>query len=268
MNLYHGSTIRRSRGGFTLIEVLVVVAVVATLGMLVYSTSRSLITKARIIESSTNLRNLAIANAGYQADFGVFCPADDQYNQRRWHGARRSGSNKFDPANGFLAPYLGKSRSVGICPLFKSMVPGDASFEDGTGGYGYNAAYIGGLPGGSYDRNSKLRNSARLVNLSDASRTVMFTTTAYARKSGLQEYPYCEPPFWDFGGGPSGDRPSPTVHFRANGKALVVWCDGHVSSESRTEALAGENPHGGDAAKYDLGWFGSGDSNGYWNSRR
>lgn len=96
----------------------------------------------------------------------------------------------------------------------------------------------------------------------------MFATTAYARTSGLQEYPYCEPPFWDFGSGPSGERPSPSVHFRANGKALVAWCDGHVSAETNNKDSAhGENPHGGNSHDFPLGWFGPEENNGWWNPR-
>jgi prepilin-type N-terminal cleavage/methylation domain-containing protein/prepilin-type processing-associated H-X9-DG protein len=255
--------------GFTLIEVLITMSIISILGMLAYKSGKSMILSARITQSMANLRSLAVANAEYQSDYGVFCPADDQYNLRRWHGARTSADGKFDPADGFLAPYLGKSRSVGICPLFKSMVEDDVSFESGTGGYGYNAAYVGGRPDGSYDRSTKLRLSERMANIFDPAKTVMFTTTAYARASGLQEYPNCEPPFWDFGSGPSSERPNPTVHFRANGKALVAWCDGHVSAESdNNDSNHGENPHGGDSHKFALGWFGPEDENGYWNPRR
>jgi len=253
--------------GFTLIELLVVIAIVAALAALAYTGSRVMITRARIIESSANLRSLAIANTTYLADFGVYCPADDQSNNRRWHGSRSTSSGRFDPTLGFLSPYLGKSMQVTSCPLFRAMVDGSSSFEDGTGGYGYNAAYIGGLPGGTYDKYTKIRNSERAANVPNPGRTVMFATTAYARSSGVQEYPYCEPPFWDFGGGPSGSRPSPSVHFRAGGKALVAWCDGSVTAESKNATKGGPNPHGGNPDEYDLGWFGPDDNNGYWNPK-
>ena len=91
---------------------------------------------------------------------------------------------------------------------------------------------------------------------------------AYARADGVQEYAFCEPPFWDFGDGPSGQRSSPSVHFRADGKALVAWCDGHVSAESESGSSAEINPHGGNAGKWRLGWFGPEDNNGWWNPRR
>lgn len=255
----------RALRGFTLTELLVVLAVIASLAALAVLGTRRVITSARIVESANNLRNLAIANNTYLSDYGVYCPADDRFNNRRWHGARSDTSSRFDPTKGFLSPYLGKSMRVNTCPLFRAMVEGSSSFEDGTGGYGYNAAYIGGLPGGPFDRSTYLRISQRPANVTNPSRTVMFTTTAYARQGGLQEYPYCEPPFWDYGGGPSGARPSPSVHFRANGKALVAWCDGSVSAESRNGAAGGDNPHGGDAAEHKLGWLGPEENNGWWN---
>lgn len=256
----------RLRPGFTLPELLVAAAIVALLAAVGLASGRALITRARITESTTNLRSLAIANASYLADYGVYCPADDQSNNRRWHGARTSASGRFDPTAGFLAPYLGKSMRVNQCPLFKALVDGTGSFEDGSGGYGYNASYIGGRPGGSYDRSTKLRLSARPAQITNPSRTIMFATTAYARIGGLQEYPYCEPPFWDFGDGPSGNRPSPSVHFRAAGKALVAWCDGTVTAESKTQGMAeGDNPHGGDASAENLGWCGPERNNGWWN---
>ena len=258
---------RRFARGFTLVELLVVVVIIAGLAALAFSGSKKLITSARIVESSSNLRSLAIANANYLSEYGVYCPADDQSNNRRWHGARSSSSGPFDATKGFLSPYLGNSMRVTICPLFQTMVKGSSSFEDGSGGYGYNAAYIGGLPGGAYDKVTKIRISQRAANVTNPSRTVMFATTAYAQASGLQEYPYCEPPFWDFGSGPSGSVPTPSVHFRANGKALVAWCDGSVTAEAKNDSAAGDNPHGGDSEKLNLGWFGPTENNGWWNPK-
>jgi hypothetical protein len=66
---------------------------------------------------------------------------------------------------------------------------GSASFEEGTGGYGYNAIYIGGTPADRY-------TPARLSQVPRACRTIMFTDTGFPRKRGLQEYAYCEPWEW------------------------------------------------------------------------
>jgi prepilin-type N-terminal cleavage/methylation domain-containing protein/prepilin-type processing-associated H-X9-DG protein len=248
---------------FTLVELIVVVAIIAILAALILAGVQNVRRRAGATHSASNIRTLALANIAYQAENGRYCPADDRRNNRRWHGARKAGG-KFDPAEGFLAPYLGKERRVTPCPVFQHMLKGSGTFEEGTGGYGYNAAYIGGTPAWKWNGDGT-RESAVAAAVERPARTVMFTSTAYARAEGLQEYPYCEPPFWDFGDGPSGSRPSPTVHFRFDGKAVVAWCDGHVTFEVREPRDEGDNPHGGDARGNDLGWFGPDEENGFWN---
>ncbi len=256
---------RSATAGFTLVEVIVVISIVVALTGVCYTAGKGMITRARIIGSTANLRSLAIANIGYLSDHGTYAPAADRYNNRRWHGTRSATDGRFDPREGLLAPYLGRSMQVNYCPLLKSIISGSQSFEDGTGGYGYNSSYIGGRPGGGYDRTTLLLIPARPSQIPDPGNTVMFTTTAYALANGVQEYAYCEPPFWDYGFGPSGHRPSPSVHFRANGKALVAWCDGKVTAEQKNSTKGSTNPHGGDSDSAGLGWFGPEERNGYWN---
>lgn len=256
-----------ARGGraFSLLEVLVAVVVIALLALLAFSGTRRVVTSARIVQSSANLRSLVVANAAYAADHGVYCPVDNMAGTRRWCGGRTSYSSPWDRRKGYLSPYLGESEEVNVCPLFRAAVTGSSSFEDGSGGYGYNDVYIGGLPGGAYDRTTKIRLSQRPTNVPNPARTVMFTTSAYAKPDGLQEYGFSHPPFWDDGEGPNGMRPSPSVHFRAHGKAIVAWCDGHISTEIPNGSTGGYNPHGGDAEPLNLGWFGPEENNGYWN---
>ncbi len=255
------------RTGFTLIELLVALGIVAVLASLLVPALGRARRTAWATQSGANLRQLATANLAYAADRGSYAPADNQRNTRRWSGGLGSDGRTFDPTQGFLAPYLGESRRVTACPLFVDMLQGGDSFENGSGGYGYNSSYIGGRPGGSYTADG-LREAARASQVESPATTVMFTTSALARATGVQEYPYAEPPFWDFGGGPTAYRPTPSVHFRFDGQALVVWCDGHLSRESRADRPAGTNPYGGDAAARNLGWFGPDAGNGYWNTAR
>ncbi len=258
---------RVAGAAFTLVELLVVVAIIALLAGLILSVLQNVRGKADAAESAHHIRTLVQANAAYLAENGRYVPADDRKNNRRWHGARRSGSEAFDPTAGFLSPYLGKTGRVMICPVFQKMAKGSKSFEEGTGGYGYNATYIGGTPAWKYTPDG-IRESASGALVESPVNTVMFTSTAYARADGVQEYPYCEPPFWDFGSGPAGFRPSPTVHFRFAGKALAAWCDGHVTFELSQEREAGSNPHGGETDGKNLGWFGPDESNGFWNPQK
>lgn len=263
----HREKAKRRRAAFTLVELLVVMAIIAVIVALLFPAFRIARTNSYAARSTNNLRQLVVANITYAAEKGFYVPADDRRNNRRWHGSRLSASGAFDPAKGFLAEYLGKSRAVNPDPFLRDLLKGKESFEEGTGGYGYNATYIGGTPNCFWNRDGT-RQSARPTDILRPGSTLMFATTAYARVNGVQEYPYAEPPFWDFGNGPMGERPSPTVHFRYDGRALVGWCDGHVTAEVRVKSENGDNPHDGDAKAENLGWFGPEDDNGFWNPRR
>jgi prepilin-type N-terminal cleavage/methylation domain-containing protein/prepilin-type processing-associated H-X9-DG protein len=253
--------------GFTLIEVVVVVAIISILASLTFAGVLRALQQGQSVQSSSNLRQLTLANTAYAADHGCFAPASDRQNQRRWHGSR-SGSGKFDGTKGFLSPYLGREQRVIACPVLARMLKKQGkSFEEGSGGYGYNSCYLGGMRDSLFDEQG-IYIPFRVSRLTRPVDTLMFATTAYARAGAVQEYPFAEPPFWDFGDGPTGYRPSPSVHFRFDGRAIVGWCDGHVSFVRRQLRETGENPHGGDATAQALGWFGPDKNNGFWNAER
>lgn len=237
-----------------------IIAVVAGLAFPVFRQARL---QAMATQSSNNLRQLVSANLSYVADHGCYVPAYDITNNIRWCGARTSATSAYDPTQGYLSPYFGYSRMITPDPLFTNYITGSASFEDGSGGYGYNEVYIGGTPAYAYNADGSCVSATPAV-VQLPTETVMFATTAYAVAGGVQEYPFAEPPFWDFGDGPTSYRPSPSVHFRFNGKALVGWCDGHTSMEVMVPRPDGTDPNGGDAAAENLGWFGPDTDNGYW----
>lgn len=245
----------QQRFGFTLIEILSVIAILSILTALLFPAAGAILNQARIAESRSNLRQLVQANFAHaMANSGRFAYATNERNNKRWC-AQRSGSG-WDRTRGYLSPYLSYEARAAVCPLLESLLDEDTpSFELGTGGYGYNSAYIGGIEGRRMGR-----PSLRIDQIADPSNTIMFATTAYAREGGVQEYPFTEPPFW-----PSGGRPSPTTHFRANGQAIIGWADGRISLEGEDERPDGSNPHGGVADDHHLGWFGPEEKNGYWN---
>lgn len=248
------------RQAFTLVEVMIVVTIIALLyiaGLSLYSYG---VRKAGIKVSSDNLRQLTLANLGYAADHGGwFCPAQDERNLTRWHGGRESTDDPFEPGKGYLAPYFGNDKLIETCPLLKKVLAGKSSFEDGAGGYGYNAAFIGGQPGNPFQ-------PAALLDVTAGGRTIMFATTALAKEDGLQEYPFAEP---FYATGEDGSRLydlQPSIHFRAGGKAIVAWCDGHITLEEPND-FKNTNFYGGQNAKHQIGWFGPEEENGWWNPR-
>lgn len=242
--------------GFTLLEVLITMAIISLLAVGSVASYRFFLTAGRKGRSIQNLRQLAVANQAYAADHNnLFCPAQDRRNRVRWHGGRGNTKVPFDPTQGFLSPYLGDGQQLEMCPQFREFVKGGRSFEDNSGGYGYNAAYVGGTPGSPYVGAPTDRVS---------SNTVMFATTALAKMDGVQEYPFCEPFYSPTPNGGMGESLQPSVHFRFNGKALVAWCSGRISEELPGDTQ-GPNFYGGDSKKEQIGWFGPPGDNGYWN---
>ncbi len=246
--------------GFTLLELLVVVALIGGLASIAAVGLKTARQRANQSVSTTNLRQLATANLLYTSDFQTYAPATDRGNNLRWHGARSGTRAKFNPETGYLSEFLGKSRSVGICPEFKLYLAAASSFENGSGGYGYNSIYIGGLPENPFQPN-------RPANVPDPTNTLMFATTALAVADGLQEYPFADPPRSVEMNGELGGALQPSVHFRFNGCALIAWCDGHVSEERANEAAL-TNFYGGSNRDGSIGFCGPTKDNGWWNPRR
>ncbi len=246
--------------GFTLIELLVVITIIGILAALLFAAIQSIREGGNATQCTNNLRELASANLHYAGEHdGRFCPAQEPGNNIRWHGVRTSNSAPFDPTKGPLAPYLGSEERVKLCPTFRDIIKGADSFENGSGGYGYNAVYVGGTPSNNW-------LGEITTNIVSPSNTVMFADCAMSRDNGVQEYPFAEPWEWVSPIGALSGALSPSVHFRHRGKANVAWCDGHVTAESPSK-LGGTNYYGGDDAKQQIGWFGRSEENGYWNPR-
>lgn len=253
----------RARRGFTLVELLVVMAVVAILAGLLFAAVGGVRERGEAAQCLSNLRQLAAANLAYAAENGgryVF--AQDSTNTVRWHGVRSSGGEAFDPQSGPLARYLGGEGRVKECPSLRATLgESESAFnETGAGGYGYNAVYIGGTPADPF-------GAERLANVPQPACTMMFADAALPTGKGLQEYPFAEPVQWvDYAGRLRGNL-APSVHFRHQERANVVWCDGHATSEAPSR-LGVKNRYGGDATRWKVGWFGPLDENGYWNPLR
>lgn len=251
------SGLRAGASAFTLLELLVVVAIIGLLAALLLPALRGVKDRADATHCTSNLRQLALANLAYAADNdGTYVAAQDTSNNVRWHGVRVGGSMPFDPTRGPLARYLGSEGRVKLCPTFREVLGKGKSFELGSGGYGYNAAYVGGRPGAPFA-------PARISAITTPAQVMMFSDAALARSGGVQEYPFAEPFRWEDAQGKLRSALIPSVHFRHGGKANVGWCDGHVSAEVPSK-LAARNFYGGDSGKEKIGWFGPEKNNGYW----
>lgn len=256
---------RRERWpGFTLIELLVVLSILGFLLIILMPGLGQAREQARASICSSNLRQLALANAMYaQESGGVYCPgaANMLLNRDRWHGKRDTVHEPFDPGRGPLADYVGPDGQVRRCPSFEPEVAG---FEAGSGGYGYNNAYIGVqtvATGADRVMVTTDQAGAYATHVRRPGKTLMFADSAFVA-GGLIEYSFAEPRFHpQFEG-----RADPSLHFRHGGRAQVVWCDDHVTAEDWTFTWS-SGFYRGDPRRYGVGWFGRADDNGFFDLR-
>ncbi len=249
--------VRGSRG-FTLIEVLTTLGVIALLvGLLVPGLQRAR-DQAKGTACRSNLRQLAMANTFYTQDSGgYYAPGAAEFlaNLRRWHGLRSSVNEPFEPSRGPLVDYMGQDRAIRACPEFVAEKPG---FESGCGGYGYNNAYIGVQTATCCAGKTQItsdRSGARQHQVKRPADTLMFADTAFV-DGQLIEYSFSEPRFHPA----LSSRADPSVHFRHLDSANAAWCDGHVTSERQSFTWS-SGLYEGSPDRHGIGWFGSADDN-------
>lgn len=259
------------RDAFSLVELLIVVAIIAVLLSILLPALQGARRQAQAAVCGSNLRQLALANLGYAGEQGGrLCPGASNIattNLHRWHGVRDKVSAPFDGARGPLAPYLGADAGIRRCPGFTRFERGAAAFEQSCGGYGYNLAYLGRV------LRPKNRTSFSVVSdltgvlleqVRTPAQTLAFADTALAATTrGVIEYSFAEPRFHpEFGYA----RVDPSLHFRHADQVGVAWLDGHVERRQRTFTWS-SGLYPGDAGTAQLGWFGALDDNGFFDLR-
>lgn len=268
------------RAAFTIIELLVVISVIAMLISILLPALAGARNTARAAVCGSNIRQLHLANTTYAYDnhnFYVRAARDLWYpNHERWHGTRTSMNVAFEPSLSPLADYFGSSGEVKECPAFQKgddYISDDtqyqSDFEDGCGGYGYNATYIGArndLYGSSMLASE---TSARVQDPANPAQTLMFADTAYYESSSRPfrkiAYSFIEPPFFHLNAGPdpSDMQPNPSIVFRHHGNTNAAWADGHITPRQisfTSEYLTHSDISEAEAFVLSIGWFGPEDN--------
>lgn len=224
--------------GFTLVELLVVISIIALLLSVLMPSLQRAREQGKAVVCRNNVRQLVIANTGYAAENNscLVLGAPDIYttNLIRWHGIRTDKDSQFDSTKSPLYSYLADGK-VKVCPHrvnFKKGDPWDYNFEDGCGGYGYNNAYLGSKTAQSFSSAIKAVN-VKITEVAQPTQTLMFADCAMAKADKGSpyyiEYSFAEPPLNGWG------YSWPSIHFRHLKKANVAWVDGHTSSEAMTD---------------------------------
>jgi len=215
------------RRAFTLVELLVVIAVMAILAAILLPTLGQAKLSARRITCVNNLRQLGLAAQMYWDDH-------DGHTFRYMTGATNGGTvywfgwiepwapgnegqRAFDASFGALYPYFG-GRGVEVCPslnyssrLFKAKATGAAY------GYGYNL-YFSPPATQPPMKISRVTRPADIALFADAGQVNDFQEPASSGNPLIEEFYYI-------------NDTEPTVHFRHHRRANVLYCDGHVDAE-------------------------------------
>ncbi len=256
--------LRVKRPGFTLLEVLVVLSIIALLASILLPGLSAAREQAKSVVCRSNIQQIQLANTYYVQDSrGVYVPGAANFvprNLRRWHGERDRQGEPFDSSRGPLAVYLGPQGAIRQCPTFPAdqIVADSDGFERGNGGYGYNNAYIGVQTVSSGADRAIVTSDlagAYAARVKHPGETVMFTDAAFAAAT-LIEYSFAEPRFHP----QFGSRADPSIQFRHHYAANVAWCDGHITAENRTFTWS-SGFYRSDPDRFDIGWFGQTDDN-------
>lgn len=216
--------------GFSLLELLAAIAVLAVLAVIALPLVQSWKQQARMAQSSSNLRQLAIATQLFLVEnndefFPFRREGEDGivwfFGKERFDGPKGEGNRILDLTYSPLYPYIEDS-GVQICPGFDYNSPHwKPKFAGPSWAYGYNIS-LGGLY--SYVDGSQLKPAKRFSDLQSPSQIILFGTCAQVNTFQAPASP-ADPMIEEFY---FIDDTFRTIHFRFGGKALMVFTDGHI----------------------------------------
>jgi prepilin-type processing-associated H-X9-DG protein/prepilin-type N-terminal cleavage/methylation domain-containing protein len=214
------------RHGFSVIELLVVVSIISLLAALLLPALRQARESARAAVCMSNLRQIGWATQMYLDDYGrYFNYFTAQGADRLWYFGLESPSNPggapgtrhIDLTQAKLYPYFQKLHGIETCPSYDYRSPlWRQKFDQITYGYGFN---IYGLTTNNIGKTPvEIRDVSRIICFADTAQVNTFQPPASSSHPMLEEFYYV-----------SYKTTEPAdVHFRHNGHANVLFCDGHV----------------------------------------
>lgn len=213
------------RSGFSLVELLVVVSVLAVLGALTAPALRDALAASRAAACASNLRQMHAAFMLYLADHEnrLFPFMERVDGQRLWYwglelGYGAEGARVLDRSQARLAPYL-PAGSVEMCPSFPyrdSLTK--QKFAVTSYGYGLNHyLLLNKTPPGPQriTHFSSVTKPGDTILWGDSAQVNTIQAPASPTRPMIEEWYYLS-------------HQEPTYHFRHGGNAQVVMCDGAV----------------------------------------
>ena len=224
------------RRAFTLVELLVVIALLAILAALVLPALTGGEAQARRIKCTSNLRQLGLAAQMYWDDNGGNCfrhqaTAGGPFYWFGWleGSSAPEGRRAFDLSVGVLFPYL-KGSDTRLCPALNYTMPQfKLKATNVVFSYGYNF-YLSPSNAQAGANISRVGQPAQTTLFADAAQINTFQRPASPANPMLEEW------YWV-----DNTKSPPNGHFRHAKKAVVVFCDGHVAPEKMVAGSLDQN---------------------------
>jgi prepilin-type N-terminal cleavage/methylation domain-containing protein/prepilin-type processing-associated H-X9-DG protein len=246
------------KSGFSLLELLVVVAIMVILAGLLLPVLARAKARAKRIQCISNLRQIGIAAQMYTVDNSGLYPFADYFDAVNailycWDFTTDENSGRVVP--GIL--WQGQTNpQIQQCPSFNGSA--DWSADPDTG-YNYNTSYIGHGQGESQSdpTGQGVPVPAQAAAVNHPAKTAIFGDGQYsAGADKFMRAPFPNPGDANFSGRYAG-----TQGFRHDGRSNVAFCDSHVESASTCYATnsdgaanvaAGTGFLSPDNSRYDL----------------
>lgn len=194
-----------TRSGFSLLEVLITVAILIVLAGLIAGGLSLGLERASISKSSNNLRQLGILTRQYAAENDGYMPARD-FTPARFNWFNALYPLAYDkPFPNFVPSETGMNLRDTI--FYSPVMQPDEGTPQRS--YGINT-YLVAEP---LSVNTRPDNRIKLVSLAKPSATLLFADAR--NKSDLR---------------PGAPNTNGRLQFRNNGRALICFADGHVES--------------------------------------
>jgi prepilin-type N-terminal cleavage/methylation domain-containing protein/prepilin-type processing-associated H-X9-DG protein len=216
MSLLRGNWRRR---GFTLLELLVCIAIIAVLATLSLQVAGQVRTVAQGAYCANSLRQLGVATALYVSDHQhtMFAYSQPAPGGRLWYfgfetfGSLGSpeGDRVIDVTQSPLYPYVQQVGGVEVCPSFPyNQAIWKPKYTGASWGYGFNTFL-------SNENTLTLQHPAQVLLFGDCAQINNFEAPASASHPMLEEFYMIQNSYL-------------TVHFRHDGCANILFLDGHV----------------------------------------
>jgi len=205
----------RHRHGFTLVEMLVVIAIIAVLAAIAFPGFKSMLENSRATQCTANLREIFNGIQGYvQDNNGVYPPSTTGKNgvNGYWFAA--------------IGPYLGEGRRFDQSKVKTGPWPQNIPFacpsctNHGWGGAGIDVG-INGYQVGATQNTNNITTALRIAKASALSTTLLVADAAAGSGAGAWQIG------WRIGAG-GGQFDGSSIATRHKDRANVLYFDGHV----------------------------------------